>query len=40
LRNMAARAQKISGRFTVLSKENEGTRIILDLPKEASHVSR
>ena len=40
LRNMAARAQKISGRFTVLSKENEGTRIILDLPKEASNVSR
>ena len=40
LRNMAARAQKINGRFTVLSKENEGTRIILDLPKEASNVSR
>ena len=40
LRNMAARAQQISGRFTVLSKENEGTRIVLDLPKEASNVSR
>jgi PAS domain S-box-containing protein len=39
LRNMAARAQKISGRFTVLSKENEGTRIILDLPKETSDAS-
>ncbi|THI90319.1 MAG: PAS domain S-box protein [Nitrospira sp. CG24A] len=40
LHNMAARAQKISGRFTVLSKENEGTRIILDLPKEVPHFPR
>jgi PAS domain S-box-containing protein len=32
LRNMAARAQKIGGRFTVLSKVNEGTHIVLDLP--------
>lgn len=36
--NMAARAQRIGGRFTVLSKVNEGTRVILDLPKEASSV--
>jgi PAS domain S-box-containing protein len=35
LANMAARAQKIGGRFTVLSKTNEGTRVVLDLPKEA-----
>ena len=40
LRNMAARAQKISGRLTVLSKESEGTRIIIDLPKEVPGVSR
>jgi signal transduction histidine kinase len=40
LGNMAARAQKIGGRFTVLSKVNEGTRIVLDLPKEASVVHR
>jgi PAS domain S-box-containing protein len=40
LANMAARAKKIGGRFTVLSKENEGTRIILDLPKEAPHFPR
>ncbi|TKB91865.1 MAG: PAS domain S-box protein [Nitrospira sp.] len=40
LRNMAARAKKIGGRFTILSKENEGTRIILDLPKEVPHFSR
>jgi PAS domain S-box-containing protein len=40
LRNMAARAQKIGGRFTVMSKVNEGTRIVLDLPKEASDVLR
>ncbi|MEO6545364.1 MAG: ATP-binding protein, partial [Nitrospiraceae bacterium] len=36
LANMAARAQKIGGRFTVLSKTNEGTRVVLDLPKEAA----
>ena len=40
LGNMAARAKKIGGRFTVLSKVNEGTRIVLDLPKEASAVHR
>jgi len=38
LRNMAARAQKMGGRLTVLSKMNEGTRVVLDLPKEASNV--
>jgi len=32
LANMAARAQKIGGRFTVLSKVNKGTSIVLDLP--------
>jgi PAS domain S-box-containing protein len=40
LRNMAARAKKIGGRFTITSKVDEGTRIILDLPKEASDVLR
>ncbi len=40
LGNMAARAQKLGGRFTVLSKVNEGTRIVLDLPKEAADVRR
>jgi signal transduction histidine kinase len=38
LHNMAIRAQKIGGRFTVFSKINVGTRVVLDLPKEASHV--
>ena len=38
--NMAARAQKLGGRFTILSKVNEGTRIVLDLPKEAADVRR
>ena len=38
--NMAARAQKIGGRFTVFSKINEGTRIVFDLPKEAFAVHR
>jgi PAS domain S-box-containing protein len=40
LANMAARAQKIGGRFTVLSKVNEGTSIVLDLPNEAADVRR
>ena len=39
LGNMAARAQKIGGRFAVLSKVNEGTSIVLDFPKEAADVS-
>jgi PAS domain S-box-containing protein len=40
LGNMAARAQKIGGRFAVLSKVNVGTSIVLDLPKKAADVSR
>lgn len=40
LDNMAVRARKIGGRFAVMSKVNEGTRIVLDLPKEASGVLR
>ena len=40
LSNMAARAQKLGGRFTVLSKVNVGTSIVLDLPKEAVDVRR
>ncbi|MCG3774547.1 MAG: Sensor histidine kinase LiaS [Nitrospira sp.] len=40
LGNMAARARKIGGQFTLLSKVNEGTSIVLDFPKEAADVSR
>jgi PAS domain S-box-containing protein len=40
LTNMAARAQKIGGRFTIVSKVNEGTRVVLDLPNEAADVRR
>jgi PAS domain S-box-containing protein len=40
LANMAVRARKIGGRFAVMSKVNEGTRIVLDLPKEACGVLR
>ena len=40
LANMAARAQRIGGRLTVLSKTNEGTRVVLDLPKEAALAHR
>ena len=36
LSNMAARARKIGWRLTVSSKINEGTRIVVDLPKEAA----
>ena len=38
LTNMAARTQKLGGRLTVMSKVNEGTCIVLDLPKEVSSV--
>ncbi len=38
LTNMAVRARKIGGRFTVKSKVNEGTRIVLDLPREVFDV--
>jgi signal transduction histidine kinase len=40
LLNMAARAQKIGGRLTVSSKINKGTRVVFDLPKEASTARR
>jgi PAS domain S-box-containing protein len=40
LANMAARARKIGGQFTILSKVNKGTSIVLDFPKEAADVSR
>jgi two-component system sensor histidine kinase DegS len=40
LHNMAARAQKIGGRLTVSSKINKGTRVVFDLPKEASSARR
>jgi signal transduction histidine kinase len=40
LANMAARAEKLGGRFTILSKVNAGTRIVLDLPNEAADVRR
>ncbi len=36
--NMTDRAQKIGGRCTVFSKINEGTRVVLDLPKEVLSV--
>ena len=40
LTHMVARAKKIGGRFTLLSKVNEGTCIVLDLPNEASYARR
>jgi signal transduction histidine kinase len=38
LTNMAARAQKIGGRFAVRSKPGYGTKILLDLPKETLYA--
>ncbi|MCX5723680.1 MAG: PAS domain S-box protein [Nitrospirae bacterium] len=38
--NMAARAQKIGGRFTVFSSHKTGTHVLCDLPREAFHDSR
>jgi signal transduction histidine kinase len=35
LRNIAIRAQKLRGRLTLFSKINEGTRVVLDVPKNA-----
>ena len=40
LRNMASRAQKVGGRLTLFSKINEGTRVVLDVPHEASDAPR
>jgi signal transduction histidine kinase len=40
LRNMASRAKKIGGKFSILSKVNEGTRIVFDVPRETADVSR
>jgi two-component system sensor histidine kinase DegS len=40
LRNMAARAQQLGGRFRVVSQENAGTRIVLDVPHEAGDGHR
>lgn len=38
LANMAARAQRMGGRFTVHSRLKQGTRITVDLPKEVAYV--
>ncbi|BCA54828.1 hypothetical protein W02_19680 [Nitrospira sp. KM1] len=38
LGNMAARANKVGGVFTVRSRPKHGTRIVLDLPREVIHA--
>ncbi len=38
LTNMAARARKVGGRFAIKSVPQRGTRITIDLPKEAGHA--
>ncbi|MET0516929.1 MAG: sensor histidine kinase [Nitrospiraceae bacterium] len=39
LRNMAARARRLNGRLDVVSEPGQGTRVVFDLPQEASHAS-
>jgi signal transduction histidine kinase len=38
LRNMAARARRLNGRLEIVSQPGQGTRIVFDLPREASHA--
>jgi signal transduction histidine kinase len=38
LRNMAARARRLNGRFEIFSQPGKGTRIVFDLPREALHA--
>lgn len=38
LKNMAARAKKLNGRLDVISEPGHGTRVLFDLPREASHA--
>jgi len=39
LANMAARATRVGGTLSIFSKPHRGTRVTLDLPQEAAHVS-
>jgi signal transduction histidine kinase len=39
LRNMAKRAEGIGAKFTIHSQVGTGTRIVLDIPKQKSHLS-
>jgi signal transduction histidine kinase len=38
LRNMAARARRLNGNLKIVSEPGQGTRIVLDLPKEIVHA--
>lgn len=38
LRNMAARARRLNGRLEIVSEPGHGTRVVFDLPREASHA--
>lgn len=39
LKNLAARAKRLNGRFEVISGPDRGTRILFDLPQESSHAT-
>jgi signal transduction histidine kinase len=39
LKNLAARAKRLNGRFEVISGPDQGTRILFDLPQESSHAT-
>lgn len=38
LANMAARAERLGGKFAVLSKPRQGTRVIFEIPKDAPYA--
>jgi signal transduction histidine kinase len=38
LKNMAARARRLNGRFEIVSRPGQGTRIVFDLPRESVHA--
>ncbi len=39
LKNLAARAKRLNGRFEVISGPGQGTRILFDVPQEESHAT-
>jgi PAS domain S-box-containing protein len=39
LANMAARAEKLGGHFSIVSKPKAGTRVVFDVPKESPYAS-
>lgn len=40
LRNMAKRAENLGANFTIHAQEGDGTRIVLDIPRQKQHLSK